>query len=62
MMWSLTSTETIRLIRDGDWEGDGEGGGGMEVGPGLRESIYTYRYIVTTRMTYIKMGSDESQF
>ena len=25
--WCLTSTETIRLIRDGD-----EGGGGMEVG------------------------------
>ena len=29
---------------------------------GKRESIYTYRYIVTTRMTCIKMGSDESHF
>ena len=26
-MWCLTSTETIRLIRDGE-----KGGGGMEVG------------------------------
>ena len=26
------------------------------------EYIYTYRYTVTTRMTYIKMGSDESHF
>ena len=26
------------------------------------ESIYTYRYTVTTRMTCIKMGSDESHF
>ena len=24
--------------------------------------IYTYRYTVTTRMTCIKMGSDESHF
>ena len=29
---------------------------------GKRESIYTYRYTVTTRMTCIKMGSDESHF
>ena len=37
------STETIRLIRDGE-----NGGGGMEVrGEGTR---YTYRYTVTTRM------------
>ena len=34
--------------------GRGYGGGGGRV--------YTYRYIVTTRMTYIKMGSDESHF
>ena len=33
----------------------------MEVG-GKTESIYTYRYTVTTRMTCIKMGSDESHF
>ena len=26
------------------------------------ESIYTYRYTVTTRMTCIKMGSEESHF
>ena len=38
------STETVRLIRDGE-----KGGGGME-GGGKREIIYTYRYTVTTRM------------
>ena len=32
----------------------------MEVGGGKRESIYTYRYTVSIRMTCIKMGSDES--
>ena len=31
----------------------------MEVGRGR---LYTYRYTVTTRMTCIKMGSDESHF
>ena len=38
------STETIRLIRDGEkWEkGYGNGGKGR---------VYTYRYTVTTRMT-----------
>ena len=49
------STETIRLIRDGENGGRGYGGGG-------RETVYTYRYTVTTRMTCIKMGSDESHF
>ena len=39
------STETVRLIRDGE-----KGGGGME-GGGKREIIYTYRYTVTTRIT-----------
>ena len=34
---------------------------GMEVGE-EGEYIYTYRYTVTTRMTCIKMGSDESHF
>ena len=29
---------------------------------GKRESIYTYRYTVTTRMTCIKMDSDDSHF
>ena len=36
-------------------EGRGYGGGG-------RGRVYTYRYTVTTRMTCIKMGSDESHF
>ena len=39
---SLTSTETIRLFRDGDKGGGGGGGGGR---------LYTYRYTVTTGMT-----------
>ena len=34
-----------------------EGEGGRE-----RERVCTYRYTVTTRMTCIKMGSDESHF
>ena len=35
----------------------------MEVGgEGDYIYIYTYRYTVTTRMTCIKMGSDESHF
>ena len=38
------STETIRLIRDGEKGGRGYGGGG-------RGRVYTYRYTVTTRMT-----------
>ena len=33
----------------------------MEVGE-EGEYIYTYRYTVTTRITCIKMGSDESHF
>ena len=49
------STETVRLIRDGEKGGRGYGGGG-------RGRVYTYRYTVTTRMTCIKMGSDESHF
>ena len=45
--WCLTSTETIRIIRDGEK-------GGREVrryGGGGRGRLYTYRYTVTTRMT-----------
>ena len=35
----------------------------MEVGEeGAYIYIYTYHYTVTTRMTCIKMGSDESHF
>ena len=49
-MWCLTSTEAIRLIRDGE-----KRGGNMEVwggGGGGRGRLYTYRYeAVTTRMT-----------
>ena len=41
----LTSTETVRLIRDGE-----KGEGGMEVGEIGR--LYTYRYTVTSRMTF----------
>ena len=36
-------------------EGRGYGGEG-------RGKVYTYRYTVTTRITCIKMGSDESPF
>ena len=36
--------------------------GGMEYGGGGTWRLYTYRYTVTTRMTCIKMGSDESHF
>ena len=38
------------------------GVGRREYGGGERGRLYTYRYIVTTRMTCIKMGSDESHF
>ena len=31
-------------------------------GDGGRGRVYTYRYTVTTRMTCIDMGSDESRF
>ena len=31
-------------------------------GSGGRGRLYTYRYTVTTRMTCIKMGSDENHF
>ena len=54
-MLNAVHTETIRLIRDGEKGGRGYGGVG-------RGRVYTYRYTVTTRMTCIKMGSDESHF
>ena len=50
------STETIRLIRDGE-NGGRRGHGGVG-----RGRVYTYHYTVTTRMTCIKMGSDERHF
>ena len=43
------------LLGTGDMGGKGYGGGG-------RGRVYTYRYTVTTRMTCIKMGSDERHF
>ena len=47
---AVTSTKTIRFITDGGEGGKGYGGGGgLEVGGG---EIYTYRYTVTTSMTY----------
>ena len=36
--------------------------GGRGYGGGGRGRVYTHRYTVTTTMTYIKMGSDESHF
>ena len=36
--------------------------GGRGYGSGERGRVYTYRDTVTTRMTCIKMGSDESNF
>ena len=36
--------------------------GGRGFGGGGRGRVYTYRYTVTTRMTCIKIGSDESHF
>jgi len=36
--------------------------GGRGYGCGGRGRVYTYCYTVTTRMTCIKMGSDESHF
>ena len=53
--WCLTSTETIRLIRDGE-------NGGKGIWRCGERRLYTYRYTVITKMTCIKMGSDESHF
>ena len=49
------STETIRLIRDGDK------GGGME-GGGEREIIYLSLHCHHQNDSCVKMGSDESHF
>ena len=54
---TVTATETVRLIKDVEKGGRGYGGGGEG-----DYNLYTYRYTVTTRMTCIKMGSNESQF
>ena len=50
------STETVRLIRDG------EKGRGMEVGRGEKEIIYLSLHCHHQNDFCIKMGSDESHF
>ena len=52
----LTSTETIRLIRDREKEGEG----GMEVGE--REIIYLSLHCHHQNDSCIKVGSNESHF
>ena len=52
----LTSTETTRLIRDGEKGGRGYGGGGE------REIIYLSLRCHHQNDSCIKMGSDESHF
>ena len=51
--WCLTSTETIRLIRDG--EGEGKGGRKSEV-------IYLSLHCHHQNDSCVKMGSNESRF
>ena len=58
--WYLTSTETIRLIRDGETVG-GRGGGGMEVG-GEGDYVYLSLHCHHQNDSCIKMGSDESHY
>ena len=55
-IWCLTSTETIRLIRDGEM-----GGGGVWRW-GEREIIYLSLHCHQQNDFCIKMGSDESHF
>ena len=52
----LKSTETVRLIRDGEKGGRGYGGGGG------REIIYLSLHCHHQNDFCIKMGSDESHF
>ena len=54
--WYLTSTETTRLIRDGEKGGRGYGGGGK------REIIYLSLHCHHQNDTCIKTDSDESHF
>ena len=56
--WCLTSTETIRLIRDGEKR---VGGGGMEVG-GEGDYIHLSLHCHHQNDSCIKVGSDESHF
>ena len=56
---ALTSTETIRLIRDGEKVGRGYGSWG---GGGSGEIIYLSLHCHHQNDSCIKMGSDESHF
>ena len=53
----FTSTETVRLIRDGEKGGEYGGGGGGEM-----EIIYLSLHCHHQNDFCIKMGSDESHF
>ena len=55
--WCLTSTETARLVRDGEGGWRGMGGGGGE-----REIIYLSLHCHHQNDSCIKMGGDESHF
>ena len=57
----LTSTETIRLIKDGGGWGDGEEGKGVWR-RGEREIIYLSLHCHHQNDFGIKMGNDESHF
>ena len=54
--WCLTSTETLRLIRDGENGGRGFGGGGE------REIIYLSLHCHHQNDSCIKVGNDGSHF
>ena len=53
----LTSTETVRLIRDGE-----NGGGVMEVGVEGETLLYLSLHYHHQNDSCIKMGTDESRF
>ena len=53
----LTSTETVRLIRDGE-----TGGGVMEVGVEGETLLYLSLHYHRQNDSCIKMGTDESRF
>ena len=55
------STETMRLIRDGEKAGGGGGGEGVWRW-GEREIIYLWLHCHHQNDFYIKMGSDDSHF
>ena len=57
--WCLTSTETVRLIRDGEKGGRGYGGGWVEGGG---EIIYLSLHCHHQNDSCIKVGSNERHF